>query len=387
MATSFSGRTQWLHSGNPVTNALEARRAAGLPVIDLTETNPTRVGLEGVPAGLLAQLSVPAVERYEPEPFGGREARLAVSQYHQSRVSAEHVCLTASTSEAYSWIFKLLCDPGDQILVPAPSYPLFAHLAQLESVRLATYPTRSWDDWSIDFDALRAALDSNTRGIILVSPNNPTGALLHTSDLPQLDAICAEHDLALISDEVFADYAAPRADRVPSLAGHDAVLTFVLSGLSKVCLTPQLKVGWMAVSGPDRRRNEALQRLEIIADSFLSVNTPAQHALPSLVAARDRIQAPLQQRLRRNRLLLAEALAESPATLLPADGGWSAVLQVPLSRSDEEWALELFHQRGLLVHPGYFFDFSAGSWLVLSLLPEERVFAPAAHALGVLLAG
>lgn len=381
MTFRFSNRTHWSSVGNLITPAVEARRAAGLPIIDLTETNPTRVGLPELPAELLARLSDRSVARYSPEPFGLPAAREAVARYHRNRVPPEHICLTASTSEAYAWLFKLLCEPDDQILVPTPSYPLFSHLGQLESVRVGTYPTRAWDDWSIDFEALRAAIDERTRAIVLVSPNNPTGAMLHAGDLPSLEAICAEHDLALISDEVFADYAEPRPDRVPTLAGLDSTLTFVLSGLSKVCLTPQLKVGWMAISGPQSARDEALRRLEIVADSFLSVNTPAQSMVGPLLDAREEIQRPLRQRLQSNRAILGSALAGASATLLPADGGWSAVLRVPISRTDEQWTLELLELHGVLVHPGYFFDFIDGAWLVVSLLPEEGPLASAAQAL------
>jgi aspartate/methionine/tyrosine aminotransferase len=363
MAIVFSNRSTWLSVGNPIGPAVESRRAAGLPIIDLTETNPTRVGLPDLSSDILARLSDRSVARYEPEPFGLLEAREAVARYHRDRVPAEHICLTASTSEAYSWIFKLLCNPGDQVLVPAPSYPLFAQLAQLESTRLGTYPTRSWDDWSIDFDALRTAIDSTTRAIILVSPNNPTGAMLHAGDLAQLEAVCAEHDLALISDEVFADYAEPRPDRVPSLAGF----------------------GWMAVSGPAGARDEALRRLEIIADSFLSVNTPAQLAMGPLLSARAETQAPLKARIGRNRAFLARSLASAPTTLLPADGGWNALLRMPVSRTDEQWTLALL-ERGVLAHPGYFFDFADGPWIVLSLLPPENAFAAAQQALTELLA-
>lgn len=369
----FSQRTSWPSGTNAIAQAIEERRAAGLPLIDLTETNPTRVGLPPI--------ALPAVDStaYAPDPFGLISAREAIATYHSHRVPPERICLTASTSEAYSWLFKLLCEPGDRVLVPTPSYPLFEHLAQLESVLIGHYATRPWDDWSIDFDSLKAAIDERTKAIILVSPNNPTGAMLHASDLPQLASVCEKHRLALISDEVFADYTSGRAGRVASLAGHEQVLTFVLSGLSKVCLQPQLKVGWIATSGPPPVRDEALRRLDMISDTFLSVNTPSQLALPGLLGRRDEIQAPLKARLAANHGVLREALTGTAGSLLPADGGWTAVIKVPRSRTEQQWALDLLGA-GVLVHPGFFFDFAEEGWLVVSLIPREEEFARAMAA-------
>jgi hypothetical protein len=375
---SFSSRTAWPTGSNAIAQAVDARRAAGLPIIDLTETNPTRVGLPSVELAL-------SPGGYAPDPFGWLSAREAVAAYHHGVVPPERICLVASTSEAYAWLFKLLCEPGDRVLAPTPSYPLFEHLAQLESVTLGHYSTRAWDDWSIDFDALAAAIDDRTRAILLVSPNNPTGAMLHSTDLPRLSALCQKHGLALISDEVFADYARPRTDRVASLAGFDQVLTFVLSGLSKVCLQPQLKVGWIATSGPAALGDEALRRLDLIADTFLSVNTPSQLALPGLLAKREEIQALLKARLSGNLDCLRRSVEGTSATLLRSDGGWNAVLKVPEARSEQQWVLDLLGE-GVLVHPGFFFDFDGGAWLVVSLIVEERVFAEGVEKLVRLLA-
>jgi aspartate/methionine/tyrosine aminotransferase len=368
MTVRFSDRAGWPGTENAIARAWDARRASGLPCLDLTETNPTRVGLTSVEfeAG-------PNAPSYEPLPFGLLPARQAVASYHRERVPPERICLTASTSEAYSWLFKLLCEPGDQILVPAPSYPLFAFLARLEGVRIDSYPTRAWDDWSIDFAALRSSIDDRTKAIVVVSPNNPTGAVLHTSDLPPLLEICRERGLALISDEVFADYATPRTDRVASVAGEESVLTFVLSGLSKVCLQPQLKVGWIATSGPAAERDEALRRLDLIADTFLSVNGPAQQDVPRQLERRSAAQSRVRERVARNRTALVAALADSPATVLPADGGWSAVVRLAKTRSEEAWVLD-FLQSGVLVHPGYFFDFAEEPFVIVSLIPEVPVF-------------
>ena len=381
MSSRFSRRTYWPPATNAISKAVEARQRTGLPIIDLTETNPTRVGLPPLADDLLAALSSSTVRTYAPEPFGMAAARAAVSAYHSHAVSPEHICLTASTSEAYTWLFKLLCEPGDRVLVPAPSYPLFEFLAQLESVEIATYPTRSWDDWSIDFEGLENSVDDRTRAVLLVSPNNPTGAMLHATDLPRLADLCERRGLALIADEVFADFAERRADRIATLAGFDRVLTFVLSGLSKVCLLPQLKVGWIAVSGPVAERDEALRRLELVADSFLSVNTPAQTLVGPLLARRDEVQEPLRKRIRTNRLVLQRCLEGTSATLLPADGGWNAVLRVPRDWSEEEWVLALLEQEAVLVHPGFFFDFAEDHYLVVSLIPDEVTFARAAQLL------
>jgi len=303
-------------------------------------------------------------------------------------VPAEHVILTASTSEAYAWLFKLLCDPGDRVLIPTPSYPLFDYLAALESVLVDPYPSHYLaGEWHIDLEALRAAVTDRTRAILLVSPNNPTGAVLHTTERDAIVTLCAERGLALISDEVFADTLdltlTDRAltDRVVTLAGEDRCLTFVLSGLSKVCLLPQLKLGWIAASGPAPRLHDALVRLEVIADTYLSVATPVQHALPLLLALRPQIQANVRQRLATNRLVLVQALQGSIASVLAADGGWSALLRVPRLLSDEAWALHLLAHHGVLLQPGWYFDMPTEGHLVMGLLTDEETFRQGVAAL------
>jgi aspartate/methionine/tyrosine aminotransferase len=380
MDPRFSDRTAWPSGFNEIARAVDERRIAGDPIIDLTETNPTRVGLPPIAPELLTLLGAPGSAGYDPQPAGLLATREAIAAYHQHQVPPEHVCVTASTSEAYTWLFKLLCNPGDSVLVPSPSYPLFEHLGQMESVRITSYATRSWDDWSIDFDALARAADDSTRTVIIVSPNNPTGAMLHAADRKPLLDFCERRGLALISDEVFADFAEPRPDRVPSVAGTNQVLSFVLSGLSKVCLLPQLKLGWIAASGPAGPRDEALRRLDLIADHFLSVNTPVQRAAPALLSHRSEIQAALCARLSANRRTLGAVLAGTEATLLPADGGWAAVLRVPRTKTEDAWVLDLL-ARGVLVHPGYFFDFAEPQYLVVSLIVEEATFAQACRVL------
>jgi aspartate/methionine/tyrosine aminotransferase len=379
----FSRRTAWSVAPNRIASALEARRRAGRPVLDLTETNPTKVGLPMPEAEIRAALADARALRYEPTPFGHAAARAAVSAYHGSAVPPEHVLLTASTSEAYALLFKLLGDPGDRILVPVPSYPLFEYLAGLEDVETMPYPC-AWEDdgWFVDFATLEEQVDDRTRALLVVSPNNPTGAMLRPEEADRLLALCRDRALELIADEVFADYVFRDAStRVRSLAGRDQALVFVLGGLSKTCLLPQLKVAWIGASGPTALRDQALTRLEVVADTYLSVNTPVQLALPRLLALRDAIRAPLMARLRANRARLERALTGSAATALPTDGGWSAVVRVPREPGEEERVLRLLTRHGLRVHPGFFFDFPGEAFLVVSLLGPEDEFARGAAML------
>jgi aspartate/methionine/tyrosine aminotransferase len=352
-------------------------------VIDLTETNPTKVGLPLPQAEILAALADARVLRYEPTPFGHADARAAVSAYHGGRVPPEHVVLTASTSEAYALLFKLLADPGDRVLVPLPSYPLFEYLADLESVQTLPYPF-AWEEggWFLDFDALEQRLDGRTRALVVVSPNNPTGAMLRDAEAGRLLTLCRDRGLAVIADEVFGDHIFTDApSRVRSLAGRDETLIFVLGGLSKTCLLPQLKSAWIAASGPADLLGEALARLEIVADTYLSVNSPVQLALPRLLALRDVIRPPLMDRLRANRATLERALRGSAATPLPTDGGWSTVVRVPRYPGEEERVLRLIARHTLRVHPGFFFDFPMEAFLVISLLGSEEEFAHGAAIL------
>jgi aspartate/methionine/tyrosine aminotransferase len=346
-------------------------------VLDLTETNPTRVGLPMPESEIRAALDAARVLRYEPTPFGHYAARVAVSGYHGGGVPPERVMLTASTSEAYALLFKLLADPGDRVLVPVPSYPLFEYLAGLEGVETVSYPF-AWDEgsWSVDFAALEERIDHRTRALVVVSPNNPTGAMLTHEEAERLLALCRERDLAVIADEVFADHVlADATSRVGSLAGRQEALVFVLAGLSKTCLLPQLKAAWIAASGPAEPLREAMTRLEIVGDTYLSVNSPVQLALPRLLALREVIRPPLMGRLRANRATLEAALRGSAATPLPTDGGWSAVVRVPRYPGEEERVLRLLTRHGLRVHPGFFFDFPAEAFLVVSLLGPEDEFA------------
>lgn len=383
-----SHRLPWGSEENELTRALAARRAAGLPVIDLTESNPTRIGLplpQHHGARILTALSQPGTLTYDPQPKGLRAAREAVARYYADKgvaVHPERILLTASTSEAYSHLFKLLCDPGDQVLVPEPSYPLFGYLTALDGVQAVPYELR-WDgEWHADAGSLATALAAapRARAILVVSPGNPTGAFLKRDERAGLAQVCDERGLALIGDEVFADFSlGPDQRRVDAVAGFDDVLSFSLSGLSKVCGLPQLKLGWCAVGGPQGKVLRALARLELIADTYLSVGSPVQHAAPAILAGRAGFQDALSLRLRENRRALAAARpADAGWDVLPSEGGWSALVAVPRAVSEETLALRLLG-RGVLVHPGYFFDFRAGAWLVLSLLPEPAAFAAAAR--------
>jgi len=376
----FSARTRWDRTANRLSRILEARRRAGAFLFDLTESNPTRAGLIG-PEGLLQPLAAPEAALYEPSPCGLPAAREAVAADYRRRgatLDAGQVVLTASTSEAYAHLFKLLCDPGDQVLVPAPSYPLFEFLATLESLETRRYPLTYDGEWHLAPAALAAAVTPRTRAIVLVNPNIPTGSFLKQPEAGTLLELSAERRLPLIADEVFADYsfgADPR--RVVSLAAlQGPALTFSLGGLSKSCGLPQVKLGWIAVSGPAALRDEALARLEIVADTYLSVGTPVQHAAPRWLARHQALQAPIAARVRANRDALAALVGGgSPASLLHAEGGWYAVLKVPASLPEEERVCRLLETRGVLVHPGYFFEFPAEAYLVVSLLPPAEAFA------------
>lgn len=379
----LSRRTSWRVGLNRIGAAWDERRRSGRPVLDLTETNPTAVGLAMPEQEIRAALSDARLLQYEPTPFGHAAARAAVAAYHGGAVPPEHVLLTASTSEAYAWLFKLVADPGDRVLIPVPSYPLFEYLAGLENVETVSYPC-VWEEggWFVDFNALEERIDARTRALVVVTPNNPTGARLRHEEADRLLALCRDHDLSLIADEVFADHIFTDApSRVRSLAGRQETLVFVLGGLSKTCLLPQLKAAWIVASGPADRLDEALARLEIVADTYLSVNTPVQLALPRLLALRDAIRAPLMVRLRANRAALERALRGSAATPLPTDGGWSAVVRVPREPGEEERVLRLLARHGLRVHPGFFFDFPSEAYLVVSLLGPEEEFARGAAIL------
>ncbi len=381
----FSSRTRWDRRENRIALAVSARRAAGLPLIDLTETNPTRVGLPA-PTGVLELLADSSAATYAPDARGALAAREAVADDARRRgldAGPEQVVLTASTSDAYGLLFKLLCDPGDRVLVPRPSYPLFDFLAGLEALTLGRYPLLHDGAWHVDIDALQHGLTPESRAIVVVNPNNPTGSFLKQDEAGRLLDLCGERSLALISDEVFADYSqAPDPRRVAALGGGDRALTFTLGGLSKSCGLPHLKLGWIVVSGPEALRSEALARLEIVADTYLSVATPVQQAARAILSRLPELQAPISDRVHQNLAELRAACTNGvAASLLGTEGGWSAVLRVPATLSEEERTRRLVADRGVLVHPGYFFDFETEAYLVVSLLPDPEVFARGVEAI------
>jgi alanine-synthesizing transaminase len=387
--SGFSSRTNFPRTINRLAKALAERQAQGAPLLDLTESNPTRVGLPQPDPGLLA---TPDAYTYTPEPMGLRPAREAVAAHLSARsgvkVSPDHLILTASTSEAYSWIFKLLCDPGDNVLVPAPSYPLFSYLTRLEGVELWPYRLPNAHGFALDVEAVNAARDLRSRAVLVVNPGNPTGHSLHEGELVSLAELCVDTEMALICDEVFSGFDWDEGpDRVVSLAGRwQPMLTFSLSGLSKVAGLPGLKLGWIHVGGPAAKRDEALARLELVADTFLSVSTPVQQALPALLTHAPRFQAALLERVKMNRRKLIAARPQGATwDVVPAHGGWSAVLRIPQEPGEEPTCLALLEE-GVLVQPGYFYDFEGGAFLVLSLLQPPDVFeaalAPLVRVLG-----
>lgn len=373
----LSERTRWKLDDNSLSRAVREARARGA-VVDLTESNPTRAGLSPG-AEMLGELAHPRGSTYDPVAVGHEEARAAIAGYYRDKgvtVDPARVIVSASTSEAYSWLFKLLCDRDDSVLVPQPSYPLFDYLAALEDVRLVPYPLVRDERFAIDLAALERAIDGRTRAILLVHPNNPTGTFVRRSEAEALESLARRHGLALIVDEVFGDYAHGPGEWLETFAGRGNAVTFVLSGLSKVCALPQLKLGWIVAEGPVE---QALGRLEVIADTYLSVATPIQRALPAILGARAVVQGAIRARVAENLASLDGLLGAHPSVRrLPSDGGWSAVLEVP--RTHDDWAEVLVHDEGVLVQPGWFYDFEREGVLVLSLLPEPGTFTAAMTA-------
>ena len=364
---------------NAITRAVQRLRASGTPPVDLTESNPTIVGLR-YPADLLTSLADPAALVYQPQANGLQSAREAVAgefARRGARVDPAHLVLSASTSEAYSWLFKLLCDPGDTVLIPQPSYPLFEFLTALEGVATTPYQLSYFGRWDIDLDSLEAAPE-RTRAVLAVSPNNPTGSFLSARDLSGLMAVCRRRGWALIVDEVFADYPLETDAPLTDIATRADVLTFTLGGASKALGLPQVKLGWTLVGGPAARRDEALAALEIIADTFLSVGTPVQVAAPALIRDAAPVREAIRDRVQAN-LAAARALTSRHPSceLLPVEGGWSVVMRVPAQRREETLVLDLLEQERILVHPGYFFEMPHEAFLILSLLPAPKMFVDA----------
>ncbi len=381
----FSQRTNWRLSTNRFTQTLEELRAAGVELIDLTVSNPTQCGLEYNSHAIFSAFQNPQALTYDPQPKGILSARQEVVRYyhqdHHTELDAESIFLTTSTSEAYSFVFRLLCNPQDEILVPKPSYPLFDFLAELQDVSLVPYSLEYAQGWMVDFHSVARAITPRARAILLVHPNNPTGSYLRAEEIYRLNSFCNEREIALIVDEVFLDYAFAEIGQ-KSFAGNRDALTFTLSGLSKIAALPQMKVAWAVCAGPDVLVREAVARMEVIADTYLSLNAPTQWALPTLFEQRHSLQKQLLARVKANRSELLRQLAgKTNCELLESEGGWYAVLRVPADRSDEDRAIELMKKQHVIVHPGHFFDFPKDGYLVVSLIAPLTELAAGAQRL------
>jgi len=378
----FADRTNWKLTRNRLTEALEEARSSGVRVLDLTISNPTQAGLHYDEPQILQSLASPRSMDYDPQPKGLPSARAAVAAYYQTQhgiqnLDFDRLILTTSTSEGYSFVLRLLCNPGDELLVPKPSYPLFEFLADLQDVKLVPYPLIYDHGWQMDFPSLEKAVSKRTRAVVVVHPNNPTGSYVHPQEQESLNRFCREHELALIADEVFLDYAHDRAPR-QSFAANQDVLTFTLSGVSKISALPQMKVAWIATSGPAQQVEAAQARLEVIADTYLSMNAPIQCATPVLLDQRKNIQPQLLDRVLSNLAELDRQIAQQKTCQrLSLEGGWYAVLRVPVTQTDEELAVDLLSRKAVLVHPGHFYDFSTDGYLVLSLITQKPEFAEA----------
>jgi aspartate/methionine/tyrosine aminotransferase len=374
----FAKRTNWNLEMNRLSTALAARRAAGKPLIDLTVSNPTECGFQYDEEAILGALRNQEALKYEPNPRGLAVARGAVARYYEERgsaVSSDDIFLTTSTSEAYSYVFRTLCNPDDEVLIPEPSYPLFEFLADIQDVRLVRYPLVYDFGWEIDFHNVKQSFTPRTKAIIVVNPNNPTGNYCKPEEMRKLNEICAAQGIAIIADEVFLDFAFDDT-RHPTFAANSGALTFTMSGISKICGLPQMKAAWLVVGGPESLKREAVARLEVIADTYLSMNAPIQWAVPTLLGQRREFQGQLMARVKENLAELDRQLArQKSCSRLDVEGGWNAVIRVPATRTDEDLALELLAAKGVYVHPGHFYDFPSEGFVVVSLLSPIGEFA------------
>ncbi|MGZ4874372.1 MAG: pyridoxal phosphate-dependent aminotransferase [Candidatus Angelobacter sp.] len=372
----FASRTNWNLKPNRLAEALERHKSSGRRLLDLSASNPTECGFRYDAPAIMRALCAPASLQYHPDTKGLKSARQAVSDYyaeHGERVSVDDLILTASTSEAYSFIFRLLGNPGDELLIPTPGYPLFDFLADVNDVKLTRYPLFYDHGWHIDLHALKQAITPRTRGVIVVHPNNPTGHFTKPEEIAQLNELCSANQMAIIADEVFLDFSLSAAQK--SFVANAGALTFTMSGVSKISGLPQMKFAWLAVSGPEEIKMEALARLEMIADTYLSLNAPIQLAAPVLLRQRAQFQLQLMARVRRNLAELDSQLAgKRHVSRLAVEGGWYAVLRIPATRTDEELAIELLEKLDVYLHPGHFYDFPGDGHLVVSLITPEQDF-------------
>jgi aspartate/methionine/tyrosine aminotransferase len=374
----FASRTNWDLKTNRLADALARHRSSGRRLFDLAASNPTECGFHYDAPAIVRALCNPSALQYHPEPRGLLSARKAVCEYYAARkdqVTSDSLFLTVSTSEAYSFVFRLLCNLGDELLIPTPSYPLFDFLADVNDVKLTRYPLFYDHGWHIDLHALEQAITPKTRGVIVVHPNNPTGHYTKSVEIARLNQICSANKMAVIADEVFLDFTLTGAAQPSFIANQDA-LTFTLSGISKISGLPQMKLAWLAVSGPDNLKREALARLELIADTYLSMNAPIQLAAPVLLQQRTNFQRQLIARVKTNLSELDSQLAgQSHVSRLEVEGGWYAVLRVPATRSDEDLSIDLLEKHNVYVHPGHFYEFSGDGYLVVSLITPKEEFA------------
>jgi alanine-synthesizing transaminase len=373
----FASRTNWNLKPNRLAEALERHKSSGRRLLDLSASNPTECGFKYDALAIMRSLCAPASMQYRPDPKGLKSARQAVSDYYAERgegVAVDDLILTASTSEAYSFIFRLLCNPGDELLIPTPGYPLFDFLADVNDVKLARYPLFYDHGWHIDMHALKQAIMPRTRGIIVVHPNNPTGHFTKPEEIAQLNQICSANRMAIIADEVFLDFALDAAQK--SFVANTGALTFTMSGISKISGLPQMKFAWLAASGPEAEKTEAVARLEMIADTYLSMNAPIQLAAPVLLRQRMAFQEQLMARVRANLAELDAQLAKMQhVSRLGVEGGWYAVLRIPATRSDEDLAIDLLEKHDVYLHPGHFYDFPKDGYLVVSLITPTHDFS------------
>ena len=392
----FAERTNWNLAPNALSEALAKHLAEGKRLYDLSASNPTECSFEYDNAGILDSLGDPAALAYVPDPKGLLRARQSVAEYYAARgdnVDVDDIVLTTSTSEAYSFVFRTLCNPGEELLVPAPSYPLFGFLADISDVRLVSYPLIYDNGWQIDFHTLEQAITARTRGVIVVNPNNPTGHFVKRHEAEMLNEICTTRRMAVIADEVFLDFVhcdsmrrrdgtkfganrGSTSQQPQTFASNTGALTFTMSGLSKTCGLPQMKAAWLVTTGPEDMKAQALGRLEVIADTYLSMNAPVQLAIPALLQQRQGFQKQLMTRIRKNLAELDRQLSGKKAcTRLEIEGGWYAVLRVPVTRPDDELAVELLRLKSIYIHPGHFYDFPTDGYLIVSLIMPEQGFA------------
>jgi aspartate/methionine/tyrosine aminotransferase len=376
----FAKRTSWNRHENELSQMVGQMRASAKRISDLTRSNPMECGFLYEEKEIRDALGCNGIVEYRPAAFGMASAREAVAGYYRAQhgleIHRDNVVLSSGTSEGYSFLFRLLCNPGDEVLIAAPGYPLVDFLADLCDVKLVRFPLSYDHRWQIDFTALSAAASARTRAVIVVHPNNPTGQYVSAREQKELMEFCGQRGIALIADEVFLDFSFRDGEPVRSFVSSGEVSTFTLSGLSKICGMPQMKLAWIVASGPQPERREALARLEVIADAYLSVGTPVQLAARDLLEMRKTFQAQAVDRVRANLAELNRQLAEQTAcTRLECEGGWTAVLRVPALQTDEELAITLLKERGVLVHPGHFYDFARPGHVVVSLIVPTEEFA------------